>query len=73
MLAPSRSKNGVASLAYSRSKNGVASLAYSRSKNGVASLAYGDEAIQSEAAANAALDCFAPLATTLNHEHLAGL
>jgi hypothetical protein len=36
----SRSKNGVASLAYSRSKNGVASLAYSRSKNGVASLAY---------------------------------
>jgi hypothetical protein len=39
-LAYSRSKNGVASLAYSRSKNGVASLAYSRSKNGVASLAY---------------------------------
>jgi hypothetical protein len=34
----SRSKNGVASLAYSRSKNGVASLAYSRSKNGVARL-----------------------------------
>src|SRR5437868_3876393 len=39
-LAYSRSKNGVASLAYSRSKNGVASLAYSRSQNGVASLAY---------------------------------
>jgi hypothetical protein len=37
----SRSKNGVASLAYGRSKNGVASLAYGRSKNGVASLAYG--------------------------------
>jgi hypothetical protein len=41
MAGHSRSKNGVASLAYSRSKNGVASLAYSRSKNGVASLAYG--------------------------------
>jgi len=40
MAGHSRSKNGVASLAYSRSKNGVASLAYSRSKNGVASLAY---------------------------------
>jgi len=39
MPGHSRSKNGVASLAYSRSKNGVASLAYSRSKNGVASLA----------------------------------
>jgi hypothetical protein len=41
MAGPSRSKNGVASLAHSRSKNGVASLAHSRSKNGVASLAYG--------------------------------
>jgi hypothetical protein len=40
MPAHSRSKNGVASLAYGRSKNGVASLAYGRSKNGVASLAY---------------------------------
>jgi hypothetical protein len=39
MPAHSRSKNGVASLAYGRSKNGVASLAYGRSKNGVASLA----------------------------------
>jgi hypothetical protein len=28
MAGHSRSKNGVASLAYSRSKNGVASLAY---------------------------------------------
>ena len=28
MTGHSRSKNGVASLAYSRSKNGVASLAY---------------------------------------------
>jgi hypothetical protein len=36
----SRSKDGVASLAYGRSKDGVASLAYGRSKNGVASLAY---------------------------------
>jgi hypothetical protein len=39
-LAHSRSKNGVASLAHSRSKNGIASLAHSRSKNGIASLAY---------------------------------